>query len=653
MKTAPPPLAESATLVALRASEARLRAIFDNEPECVKLIAADGSLLEINLAGLRMIEADSLQQVENHCVYQFVVAEHRPAFEALTGKVFAGETGKLEFQIVGFKGGRRWLETHASPLRDASGKVTALLGITRDITERKEAEETLRNSESLYHSLVESLPQNIFRKDLAGRFIFANRSLCLALGRPLSEVLGKSDDELFPPELAAKYQADDRRVIETGQPFKAEEKFLTGDGRVVHVEVTKTPLLDAAGKAIGVQGIFHDVTEEKMLAEQLRQSQKLDAIGQLSGGVAHDFNNLLTIINGYTEMLLDDEGIAPKTIEPLKQIYMAGERAAKLTRQLLAFSRKKPLQLQPLHLDELVNDVAKMLRRLIGENIAVQLNESPRLPATQADAGMLEQVLLNLAVNARDAMPRGGQLIISTTAHLIDEAYVRCHANARSGEFVCLSVRDTGCGMPPEILAHIFEPFFTTKELAKGTGLGLATVYGIVKQHEGWMEVESEPGVGTTFKVFLPVAARAGATGDTTATLLPVRCGQETILLVEDEAAVRMLAVIALQRQGYRVLEAVSGEEALEVWHRHGPKIDLLLTDMVMPGDLSGRELAEQLRDLKPTLKVIFTSGYSAEKAGQIFEFKDQTPFLEKPYNLRKLAEVVRQLLDESSEAGA
>jgi CheY-like chemotaxis protein len=318
-----------------------------------------------------------------------------------------------------------------------------------------------------------------------------------------------------------------------------------------------------------------------------------------------------------------------------------------LTRQLLTFSRKKEIDVSPLDLNEVLGNMTKMLGRVIGEDIKLQCNYASNLPTTEADEGMMEQVLMNLAVNARDAMPDGGGLIIGTDRVVADAAFVQSNPEARAGEFVRLSVRDTGCGMTPEVKARIFEPFFTTKVVGKGTGLGLATVFGIVKQHQGWIEVESQVGVGTTFKVFLPAVPRSVAAPAQAVATAEARGGHETILLVEDEAALRGLTRLVLQRYGYRVLEAASGVEALSVWEKHKGQIELLVTDMVMPEGLTGRELAKQLRAHRPALKVIYVSGYSLDSSGTTFRRRDASTFLQKPYHPRKLAQTIRLCLDQ------
>ena len=397
-----------------------------------------------------------------------------------------------------------------------------------------------------------------------------------------------------------------------------------------------------------------EIAERKGVESALRQSQeaimqqeRLAAVGQLSAGVAHDFNNILCIILGYSSMLLDEsKDLGQKRVEALKQISTAAQRAAHLTRQLLTFSRKQVMQPQTLEFNEVIGNVSRMLQRLVGEDIGVQFHFSPKPVYIHADLGMVEQIVMNLVVNARDAMVGGGKLILSASAVEIDEAHRQHHPEARPGQFACLSVTDTGCGIPPEYLLRIFEPFFTTKAVGKGTGLGLATVYGIAKQHEGWIEVVSEVGKGTTFKVFLPKSSKpAGAPTETTFHS-SARWGNERILLVEDEAALRGLASKLLQKQGYQIFEAASGVEALEVWERHDGVFDLLLTDMVMPGGVTGRELAEKLLADKPELKVIFTSGYSTDMVGKNFVLEEEVNFLPKPYPPKALIQIVRVCLD-------
>ena len=393
-----------------------------------------------------------------------------------------------------------------------------------------------------------------------------------------------------------------------------------------------------------------DITERKQLEELLRQSQKMEAIGQLAGGVAHDFNNLLAVIRGNTELLLLKPGqFSADAGDCLKQVIAASDRAAALTRQLLAFGRKQIMQLQPLNLNDVVGNLTKMLKRIIGENIQLQCTYASRLPMVQADVGMIEQVLVNLVVNARDAMPEGGQLLIRTQAVKFAETDAPTHLEARPGEFVSLVVTDTGTGIATEHLSRIFEPFFTTKELGKGTGLGLATAYGIVKQHQGWVEVSSRLGKGSTFRIFLPAVLQPVApSSEPPVREEKLRGGAETILVVEDDEAVRSLTRRILENFGYRVREAASGREALEACRDKLAEIDLLLTDIVMPHGVSGRDLAEQLLTRRPALKALFMSGYSSEAIGPETRFfqERKTRLLQKPCPWRDLVRAVRESLD-------
>jgi signal transduction histidine kinase/HAMP domain-containing protein/ActR/RegA family two-component response regulator len=396
-----------------------------------------------------------------------------------------------------------------------------------------------------------------------------------------------------------------------------------------------------------VHGYVEDLTEKLSLEAQLRQSQKMESVGLLAAGVAHDFNNILTVIQGHAGLLLKKSTLAPEVQTPLQTMSFAAERAAGLTRQLLMFSRRNVIQTRALDLHEVVANMANMLKRLLGETITLEVVNDPPLPPVEGDVGMMEQVILNLAVNARDAMPRGGRLVISTSRCQVTADDTRNLPEARPGTFVRLDTTDTGCGMDAATISRIFEPFFTTKEPGKGTGLGLATVYGIVKQHEGWVEVASAPGRGTTFSVFLPVAVRAGAAADAAAaTIQPVRGGNESLLLVEDEAILQELASMILEDLGYRVRTAATGHEALKVFAEHGGQLDLVVTDMIMPGGMSGRDLAERLWQTHPKLKVVYTSGYSGEEITDDRPHKGKFLFVPKPYTQESLARAIRECLD-------
>jgi len=391
-----------------------------------------------------------------------------------------------------------------------------------------------------------------------------------------------------------------------------------------------------------------DITTRLNLEEQLLQSQKMESIGQLAAGVAHDFNNMLTIIQGHTSRLLMDQNLAPAVQDATLAVYGAAERAAGLTRQLLMFSRKNIMQPRPLNLQEAVASLNKMLGRLLGETIVLRLECPQEPPPVYGDAGMIDQILMNLAVNAHDAMPKGGSLTIGVDECWIGPEYLEHHPDARIGHFVRLKMTDTGCGMPPKVRARIFEPFFTTKEPGKGTGLGLATVFGIVKQHAGWIEVLSEVGQGTTFAIFFPACDEMpAARSETTFITAPTTSrGSETILVVEDELVLREMARDFLKDCGYRILEANSGREALQVWGKYRAEIDLLLTDMKMPEGISGMELAEKMVAEQPALRVIFTSGYSDDIVSPESLERNNARFLPKPYSYADLTHLVRKALN-------
>jgi len=391
----------------------------------------------------------------------------------------------------------------------------------------------------------------------------------------------------------------------------------------------------------------NEITERLALEAQLRHTVKMEAVGQLAAGVAHDFNNILTIIQGHADLLLQSRPLTPATEKSLRQIWSASDRAGKLIQQLLMFSRKQVMQPHHLDLNEIISEVSPTLQRMLGDGIAFVCVPVPNLPAIYADAGMIEQVLVNLSLNARDAMPRGGSLTINAAPRVLEPAVAVVNPEARPGHFVCLSVADTGAGMDHDTLSHLFEPFFTTKEVGKGAGLGLATVYGIVKQHQGWIAVESKPGAGSTFTLFFPAVPKPMATVAPQSQLqLPAATGSETLLVVEDEASLRELVVRVLELCGYHIYEASNGVEALQVWERHKDDIDLLLTDMVMPEGVSGRQLAERLQKEDPALKVIYTSGYSPGMAGKDIALLEGFNFLAKPYPPSRLAQVVRECLD-------
>jgi PAS domain S-box-containing protein len=506
------------------------------------------------------------------------------------------------------------------------------------------SQEGLRRSEVNFRSLVTNAPYGICRCDSAGQLLDANPALLQMLGY-------SSPKELAGTHLGALY-ADAQQWFDLADYLRSTAPFngliaewMRKDGTATVVRVSGRAVSDG-GKGRTFELFAEDVTERRALEQQLRQSQKMEAVGRLAGGIAHDFNNLLMVISGYSEFLLDRLGPEPALRAPAQEIASAAGRATSLTRQLLAFSRKQMLAPKILDLNGVVTENLKMLTRVIGEDIDLVMVPAAGLGTVRADAGQIEQVIMNLAVNARDAMPSGGKLTIETSNVSLDEDYARFHAPLRAGNYVMLAISDTGAGMDSETQSHIFEPFFTTKG-PKGTGLGLSTVYGIVKQSGGYIWVYSEAGKGTTFKIYLPRVAGAVEPVQVVAPSESVATepGTETILLVEDEANLRYLARQFLEKQGYRVIEAADGAVAMQIAVAHQGVIHLLLTDVIMPG-MNGRELAQRISEIRPNLKVLYMSGYTENVIGRNGTLDAGVRLLQKPFTLRELKSKVREALD-------
>ena len=508
------------------------------------------------------------------------------------------------------------------------------------------AQESLLRSELNFRSLVTNAPYGICRCDSAGKILDANPAFLEMLGY-------SSPEEVIGQHIFSLYSENDRwfdlaDYLRSAAPFKgltAEWKRKKGTTTVVRV--SGRSVTNGRDRGTVFELFTEDVTERRVLEEQLRQSQKMEAVGRLAGGIAHDFNNLLMVISGYSEFLLERLGNEPALRGPAQEIASASERASSLTRQLLAFSRKQMLAPRIVNLNDVATENLRMLTRMIGEDIDLVMIPGQSLWSVRADAGQIEQVIMNLAVNARDAMPSGGKLTIETANVTLDEEYARYHAPLRPGDYVMVSISDTGAGMDSETQSHIFEPFFTTKG-TKGTGLGLSTVYGIVKQSGGYIWVSSEVGKGTAFKIYLPRVASTGETAVRVA--MPVELkkaepGTETILLVEDEANLRYLARQYLEKQGYKVIEAADGAVAMQIAVAHEAVIHLLLTDVIMPG-MNGRELAQRISEIRPNVKVLYMSGYTENVIGHNGTLEPGVRLLQKPFNLRDLRTAVREVLD-------
>jgi PAS domain S-box-containing protein len=535
-----------------------------------------------------------------------------------------------------------------APLYNRQRDVTGVLGVFWDISQRKETERALHESENRFRELVDLLPQSIYEFSLDGRITFANQSALRTFGYTQEDLdAGLHIQALLIEEDHQRVQADIARADDLHRRLGTEYTARHRDGRPFPVVAYTSPIRKD-GHTIGIRGIAIDQTDIRNLEERLKIAQKMEAVGQLAGGVAHDLNNLLSPILGYAEILLDD--LAPQDLNrpAIQSIQEAGQKARNLVQQLLAFARKQPLQITTINLNHVVSGFEKLLRRSIREDIliAIDLTEIPAL--IRADAGQIEQVIMNLAVNAQDSMPKGGRLTLETAVMDLDENYAKEHPGVTPGRHVMLSLSDTGQGIPPALRDRIFDPFFTTKERDKGTGLGLSTVYGIVKQHQGDIWLYSEPDQGTTFKIFFPAANGHAEPIAARQDDRQANRGTETIMVVEDNTMLRDMAQKILERYGYRVLIAGSGDECLQQLTTHDGTVHLLLTDVVMP-EMNGRELYARLAPLRPDLKVLYMSGYTDNVILHHGVLEAGIDFIQKPFSVQGLANKIRMILDKNA----
>lgn len=631
------------TQEALRASETRYRRLFEAAQDGILILDADsGKIVDANLFIAKLLgyaPAELVGQELWELGFFKDVTASKAAFRELQ------DVGYIRYKDLPLQtaAGRQIDVEYVSNLYLVNDKPVIQCNI-REITQRKQAEDSLRKSERLNRSLVDHLPHRILVKDRDSVILFCNANYASDLGLAPDAVIGKDAYAFYPPEMAARYHADDLEVMTSGMMKELEEPYQLGTEEERWVHTVKVPYRDEQQHIIGVLVSFEDITERRRLEVQVRQSQKLEAIGLLAGGIAHDFNNLLTVIRGYCDLLSGRLSQTDPLIVDILEIGKCADRATNLTRQLLAFSRNQVLDVQVLDLNALVSGVDRMLQRLIGADIDLHIVLAPHLGRIKADPGQIEQVMMNLIINARDAMPLGGKLILQTENVDLDQDYAGTHVAVTPGRYVMLAVSDNGCGMDHPTQTRIFEPFFTTKERGNGTGLGLATVYGIVKQSKGNIWCYSEPGKGTTFKIYLPRVDEACA-AVVSEKPPPVVCGSETILVAEDEEMVRNLIVRFLTLDGYHVIATTNGAEALRKCEEFEGPIHLVLTDMVMPG-MSGYELWQILAEIRPGTKVLCMSGYIGNAVLSHSMLEEGQVFLQKPFTRDSLTRKVREALD-------
>jgi len=629
----------------------RYEAILKEIPDIVAEVDVDKVYTWVNRAGYEFFGDDVIGKAASFFMddeAKDTYDEVRPLFDG------SEETIALENWQRRRDGGKRLLAWWCRGLKDERGRVVGALSTARDITDQRGMEAALSQSQETVLALFENAAQAILWIDASGKILAFNAMAERIFGYPREEIVGRSLEVLMPEKIAGNHEQHRRHYFESprsrpmglGMDLVARRK----DGSEFPVEISLSHVPTANGTV--AVAFVNDVSERRRseserqkLERTLEHATKMEAVGRLAGGIAHDFNNLLTALSGFAEVVLDELPEHHPLHEGAKETLKTCQRSTALVRRLLAVSRRQMLQPEVIDLNPKVAEIEKMLRSVLGEDIELVVKLQPELGFVRADQSQIEQVVLNLVVNARDAMPRGGRLVIQTASVDVDEAFVDQHLSLKSGPYVLVSVSDTGSGMDPETLKHIYEPFFTTKERGKGTGLGLATVYGIVSQSEGKIWAYSEPGQGTTFRIYLPRITRSGESEAASAASEPASRGSETVLVVEDENTVRLVAVGCLKKAGYEVLEASNGEEALRVaWAHEGP-IHLVLTDVLMPG-IHGPELVRRLEESRPAIRALYMSGHADDALLHHGILEGGLSFLEKPFTRNELAKKVREVLD-------
>jgi len=630
----------------LERSEERYRSLIACAADGIITLDESGMITSWNEAAEKIFRYDSDEVIGKHL--SLLIPEELPSEQ---DAIFIGLKEKKSserLEVVGRskKGGPIPLGISFSLMKDKHSKVLGFSAIIRDMTERKQAERSLAEKETRLRILVETIPDLIWLKDAGGVYLFCNKMFEQFFGAREADIVGKTDYDFVNRDLADFFREHDQKAMALGKPSSNVEWItFASDGHRAFLNTIKTSMLDAEGKLIGVLGIGRDITEYQKLEDQLRQAQKMESIGTLAGGIAHDFNNILSAIIGYGHITLMK---MPKN-DPLRlnieQMLVSADRAAALTQSLLTFSRKQITERKPVDVNNIIKKVEKFLVRVIGEDVVVRLVPAEGVVTSLADAGQLEQVLMNLATNARDAMPQGGSFTIETAVTKLDSGFITAHGYGKPGNYAMIVATDTGMGMNEETREKIFEPFFTTKEVGKGTGLGLAMVYGIIKSHEGFINVYSEPGKGTTFRIYLPLI-EAAAVDEKRAIDTPYPTGgTETILFAEDDPSLRKLSVFILEQAGYTVIAANDGEEAVTKFKDNKDRIQLLLFDMIMPKK-SGKEAFDEIKKMDAGVPVLFASGYSPDMLRQKTLIEDGAAVVFKPLSPQDLLRKVREVLD-------
>ena len=635
----------SAQARALQESEARFRSTFEGAGIGMVLVNPTAGFVRSN-AKMQQMMGYTDAELTQMTFMAITFPEDLERDSSLFKELVAGkrDSYQMEKRYIRKDGHMLWGHLTVSIVKDENGKMQYAVGMVEDITEHKRTQDALGLTQERLQAILDHSPALLSLKNLEGRYLLTNRLFNDKHQRSSASIIGLTARDLFLPTEAELRESHDQLVIEKGIPITLEEQSFENGVIKTYLSV-KFPLRDTEGKIYGIGSVDTDITEYQLLQAQLAQAQKMDAFGQLAGGIAHDFNNILAVQMMQLGLLAMEPTLPAPLGTKVKNLELITQKAARLTRQLLTFSRRETVDVRPMDLNKALVEVFKMLGRILGEHIELRLDHRDRPMWINADAGMMEQVVMNLAVNARDAMPDGGRLVVDTSAVEFDASSAT--EMRRPGKFVCLTVTDTGSGMDAATLKRIFEPFFTTKEVGKGTGLGLATVYGIVKQHSGWVEVESVVDKGSTFHVYLPAIDVPGSgSSQTNPGLLQAQGGREKILIVEDDDAVREISTMCLEQAGYEVVATPNAIEALKKWEEHGQRFDLLITDMVMPGRMNGLKLGTALKEMKSTLKVIIISGYSQEAANSRTPFNQLGAYLTKPIDRTTLLNTVRKSLD-------